>query len=57
VGEIMIPCQVSTFSEFICSAFQFQGHLAQNKSLNALKIANEIWKGLKMDDVPLNDAY
>ena len=28
-------CQVSTFSEFICSAFQLQGHLAQNKSLNA----------------------
>ena len=32
VGEIMIPCQVLTFSEFICSACQFQGHLAQNKS-------------------------
>ena len=29
MGEMMIPCQVSTFSEFICSAFQFQGHLAQ----------------------------
>src|SRR4051812_7712408 len=28
-------CQVSTFSDFICTAFQFQGHLAQNKSLNA----------------------
>ena len=35
VGQMMKPCQVSTFSEFICSAFQFQGHLAQNKSLNA----------------------
>ena len=34
-GEMMTPCQVSTFSEFICSAFQFQGHLAQ-------KIANEV---------------
>ena len=31
--EMMIPCQVSTFSEFICRAFQFQGHLAQKKSL------------------------
>ena len=31
VGEMMIPCQLSTFSEFICSVFQFQGHLAQNK--------------------------
>ena len=45
LGEMMIPCQVSTFSEFICSAFQFQGHLAQNKSLNAWKIANEVRKG------------
>ena len=38
-GWMMIPCQLLTFSEFICSAFQFQGHLAQNKSVNALKIA------------------
>ena len=38
-------CQVSTFSEFSCSAFQFQGYLAQNKSLNAWKIANEVRKG------------
>ena len=29
VGEMMIPCQLSTFSEFSWSAFQFQGHLAQ----------------------------
>ena len=28
-----------------CSAFQFQGHLAENKSLNAWKIANEVRKG------------
>ena len=28
-----------------CSAFQFQGHLAQNKSLNAWKIANWVRKG------------
>ena len=28
-----------------CSPFQFQGHLAENKSLNAWKIANEIRKG------------
>jgi D-alanine-D-alanine ligase-like ATP-grasp enzyme len=27
--KMMTPCQVSTFSEFIWSAFQFQGHLAQ----------------------------
>ena len=45
VGQMMIPCQVSTFSEFSCRAFQFQGHLAQNKSLNAWKIENEVRKG------------
>ena len=28
-----------------CSAFQFQCHLAQNKSLNAWKIANDVRKG------------
>ena len=47
-GEMMIPCQVSTFSEFICRAFQLQGHLAQNKSVNALKIANYVKKGWKL---------
>ena len=44
VGQMMIPYQVSTFSEFSCSAFQFQGYLAQNKSLNAWKIENEVKK-------------
>ena len=28
-----------------CSPFQFQGHLAENKSLYAWKIANEVTKG------------
>ena len=28
-----------------CSPFQFQGHLAVNKSLNAWKISNEVRKG------------
>ena len=28
-----------------CSPFQFQGHLAENKSLNARKIPNEVRKG------------
>ena len=28
-----------------CSPFQFQGHLAENKSLNAWKITNEVRKG------------
>ena len=31
--------------------------LAQNKSWNAWKIANEVRKGLKSDDVALNGAY
>ena len=37
--------QVSTISQFSCSAFQLQGHLTQNKSLNAWKIANEVREG------------
>ena len=32
VGEMMTPCQLSTFSEFICSAFQFQGLIARKIS-------------------------
>ena len=31
-----------------CSAFQLQGHLAQNKSLNAWKIANEVTKRVEI---------
>ena len=46
VGEMMIPCQLSTFLEFICSAFQFQGHSAK-KLVNVLKITNEVRKGWK----------
>ena len=53
---MMIPCQLSTISEFISSAFQFRVILAQNKSWNAWKIANEVRKGLKSDDVALNGA-
>ena len=56
VDEMMIPCQLSTFSEFICSAFQFQGHLAQKIS-KCMK--NNKWseKGLKNDDVAFNGAF
>ena len=32
VGEMMIPCQLLTYSKFICSVFQFLGHLAQKIS-------------------------
>ena len=34
-----------TFLSSGCSPFQFQGHLAENKSLNVWKIANEVRKG------------
>ena len=53
---MIIPCQLSTFSEFICSAFHFQGHIAQKIS-KCMK--NNKWsqKGLKIDDVALNGAY
>ena len=37
VGEMMIPCQLWTFSEIICSAFHFQGHIAK-KIVNAWKV-------------------
>ena len=48
VGEMMIPCQVSTFSEFICRAFHFQGHIAKKNSVNAWKITNEVRKVWKL---------
>ena len=56
VGQMMIPCQLSTFSEFICSAFQFQGLIAEKIS-KCMK--NNKWsqKGLKIDDVALNGAF
>ena len=50
-------CQLSPFSEFICSAFQIQGHLAQTKPINAWKIANEVGKELKIYDVALHGPY
>ena len=42
MGEIMIACQLSTFSEFICSAFQFQGQLAQKKMQEIYQMKSEI---------------
>ena len=45
---MMIPCQLSTFSEFIWNAFQFQGLIAKKKSINAWKITNEVRKGWKL---------
>ena len=43
---MMIPCQLSTFSEFIWNAFQFQGLIAENISKC---MRNNKWsqKGLK----------
>ena len=37
--------------------FNFRVIFAQNKSWNAWKIANEVRKGLKSDDVALNGAF
>ena len=56
VGEMMIPCQLSIFSVFICSDFHFLGNIAQKIS-KCMK--NNKWsqKGLKIDDVPLNGAF
>ena len=46
VGEMMIPCQLSTSSKFICSAFQFHGHLAQkiSKCMKNRKWVRKGWK-------------
>ena len=56
VGEMMIPCQLSTFSEFIWNAFEFQGLIAKKIS-KCMK--NNKWsqKGLKIDYVGLNGAF
>ena len=53
---MMIPCQLSTFSEFICSACQFQGHLAQKIS-KCMKNTKWSQKGLKIDDVAMNGSF
>ena len=48
-GEMMIPCQVSTFSEFILYCFsRLQWFSSENKSVNAPKIANYVRKGWKL---------
>ena len=53
---MMIPCQLLTFSEFICSAFQFQGLIAEKIS-KCMKNNKLSQKGLKIDDVALNGAF
>ena len=45
------------FQSSFAVLFSFRAILAQNKSWNAWKIANEVRKGLKSDDVALNGAY
>ena len=45
------------FQSSFAVLFNFRVILAQNKSWNAWKIANEVRKGLKSDDVGLNGAY
>ena len=44
------------FQSSFCSAFQFQGHLAQ-KIGKCMKNSKWSQKGLKIDDVALNGAY
>ena len=53
---MMIPCQLSTFSEFIWNAFQFQGLIAEKIS-KCMKNYKWSQKGLKIDDVALNAAF
>ena len=57
MGEMMIACQLSTFSEFICSAFQFQDQLAQKKISKCTKNTKWSQKLLKFCDVPLNGVF
>ena len=45
------------FQSSFAVLFNFRVIWAQNKSWNAWKIANEVRKGLKSDDVALNGAY
>ena len=53
---MMIPCQLSTFSEIICITFQFHGHLAKNMS-ECPKKTKRSQKGLKIDDVASHGAF
>ena len=53
---MMTPCQLSTFSEFICGAFHFQGHIDQKIS-KCMKNNKRSQKGLKLYDVALNHAF
>ena len=56
MGEMMIACKLSTFSEFICSAFHFHGQLAKKIS-KCTKYTKWSQKLLKFCDVPLNGAF
>ena len=48
-GEMMISCQVSTFSEFILYCFSLSRWFSsENKSLNASNIENYVTKGWKL---------
>ena len=48
VDEMMIPCQLSTFSEIICSACQFSWSFSSKLWVNARKRPNEVRKGWKL---------
>ena len=48
-GEMMIPCQVSTFSQFVLYCFSIsRSFISKNKSVNEWKIANDARKGWKL---------
>ena len=47
MDDMRIPCKLWTFSEFTLSAFHFQGLIAQQKSINAWKITNDVRKRWK----------
>ena len=56
MAEMMMPCQLSIFSEFIWNAFEFHGLMAQKISK---WMKNNKWsqKGLKIGDVSLNGVF
>ena len=48
VGEIMIPCQLSTFSEIICTASQFSWSFSSKIWVNARKRPSVVRNGWKL---------
>ena len=55
--KLWYHANIQPFQSSFPVLFNFRVILAQNKSWNTWKIANEVRKGLKIDDVSLNGAY